>query len=161
MISKKDIDNLYVWAKQTKFLTKDAPTVSGYTNKKIHHYWLKSIAKTVLIRKKLMSDNIFLIYQNEDILYSGYSIFDSGTELGPHKDPNIYREPYKRIQIPVEIPDKDKCYMIWKGEKVTWEEGIPQVFEVMDYIHEGYNFSDGPMKFLFVDVKKESQIEIK
>ena len=31
MISKKDIDKLYVWAKQTKFLTKDAPTVSGYT----------------------------------------------------------------------------------------------------------------------------------
>ena len=34
-------------------------------------------------------------------------------------------------------------------------------FEVMDYIHEGYNFSDSPMEFLFVDVKKESQIEIK
>ena len=54
------------------------------------HYWLKSIAKTVLIRKKLMSDNVFLIYQNEDILYSGYSIFDSGTELGPHKDPKVH-----------------------------------------------------------------------
>jgi aspartyl/asparaginyl beta-hydroxylase (cupin superfamily) len=108
-----------------------------------------------------MSDNVFLIYQNEDILYSGYSIFDSGTELGPHKDPNIYREPYKRIQIPVRIPDKDKCYMIWKDKKVTWEEGVPQVFEVMDYIHEGYNFSDSPMEFLFVDIRKESQMEIK
>ena len=77
MISKKDIDNLYVWGKQTKFLTKAAPTVSGYTNKKIHHYWLKSTAKTVLIRKKLMSDNIFSIHQNEDILYSGYSFSNS------------------------------------------------------------------------------------
>jgi len=161
MISKKDIDNLYVWGKQTKFLTKDAPTVSGYTNKKIHHYWLKSTAKTVLIRKKLMSDNIFSIHQNEDILYSGYSVFDSGTELGPHKDPNIHREPYKRIQIPLYIPNKEKCYMVWNGKKVFWEEGIPQLFEVMDYIHEGYNFSDRPMEFLFVDVKKESQVEIK
>ena len=51
--------------------------------------------------------------------------------------------------------------MIWKEEKIYWNEGEPQLFEVMDYIHEGYNLSDEPMKFLVVDVKKEAQVQIK
>jgi len=80
--------------------------------------------------------------------------FEENTELKPHRDPNLYREPYKRIQIPLVIPDTEKCYMIWKGKKVHWTEGESQVFEVMDVIHEGYNYSDKPMKFLFLDVKK-------
>jgi len=67
---------------------------------------------------------------------------------------------YKRIQIPLEIPDQEKCYMIWQGQKVFWQEGIPQIYEVMDYVHEGANLSDAPMKFLFLDVKKETVVDI-
>ena len=44
--------------------------------------------------------------------------------------------------------------MIWKGEKVFWEEGVPQIYDVMDNIHEGYNYSDDDMLFLFVDIFK-------
>ena len=44
--------------------------------------------------------------------------------------------------------------MIWKGEKVTWEEGVPQIYDVMDHVHEGYNYSDDDMLFLFVDILK-------
>ena len=51
--------------------------------------------------------------------------------------------------------------MIWKGKKIHWSVGEPQVFEVMDYIHEGYNLSNDSMKLLFIDVKKETQVEIK
>lgn len=160
MITKKDLEILYKWASSANFPTKKAPTSEGYANKEIQFCWIKVIAKSITIRKKLMSDEVLKIYQNDDILFSMYSVFDEGTELGPHRDPNIYREPYKRIQIPLEIPDKEKCYMIWKGEKTYWEEGKPQLFEVMDYIHEGYNFSNKPMKFLFVDVKKNTEVEL-
>lgn len=159
MITKEDLNKIYKWSKETEFPFKKAPTTEGYSNKDIRHCWIKSTAKTVLIRKKLMPKEIFDIFKNDDILYSGYSIFDSGTILKPHKDPNIYREPYKRIQIPIIIPDKEKCYMTWNGNRVYWMEGIPQVYYVMDCVHDGGNLSDFPMEILFVDVKKNTKIE--
>jgi len=159
MISKNDLKFLYTWAKKTKFPLRKAPTTEGYCNKIIHHCWIKSTAKTVLIRKVLMNEEILKIFKNEDILYSGYSLFESGTILTPHKDPNIYREPYKRIQIPLTIPDKEKCYMTWKGKKIHWEEGIPQIYDVMDHIHDGGNLSKFPMEILFIDVKKSCIVE--
>lgn len=160
MITRVELQSLYEWAKQTEFPTKKAPTTDGYCNKQVSHYWLKGVGKSVMIRKKLMTEDIIKIHSNDDLLYSGYSSFDPGTILKPHRDPNIYREPYKRIQIPLEIPDKEKCYMIWKGEKVFWKEGVSKVYEVMDYLHEGANLSDAPMKFLFIDVKKDCVVDI-
>jgi aspartyl/asparaginyl beta-hydroxylase (cupin superfamily) len=108
-----------------------------------------------MVRKNLMKNEVVeKIYENDDILFSMIASFEENTELKPHRDPNLYREPYKRIQIPLVIPDREKCYMIWKGEKVHWTEGEPKVFEVMDVIHEGYNYSKSPMIFLFLDIKK-------
>ena len=159
MITQKDLKTLYNWAKDTKFPTKRAPTTRGYCNKDIHHYWLKSTAKSILIRKKLMTDEVIRIHQNEDILYSGYSLFDPGTVLKPHRDPNIYREPYKRIQMPLNIPNRDKCYMNWGGNRIHWEEGVCQVYNVMHNVHDGANLSDKPMEFLFVDVKLDTIVE--
>lgn len=153
MITKEEINCLYQWAKNTKFPTKKAPTTEGYSNKNIHHYWIKSTAKAVLIRKKLMTDRIYEIHENNEILYSGYSLFDPGTILKPHKDPLIYREPYKRIQIPITIPEQNKCYMTWKDEKIYWEEGSYKIFDVVNNIHDGGNLSNKPMEILFVDVK--------
>ena len=80
----------------------------GYSNKVIDYYWLKSVKKSVIIRRKYMTDDIFKIYENDEILFSNYTSFRGGTELYPHKDPDILRFPYKRIQIPLSIPDKNK-----------------------------------------------------
>ena len=168
MISKSDLDTLYNWAKECEFPMKTAPTVEGYSNKPISHCWIKaesvdkSGTKTVkYVRKKIIQDSKVLeIFDNSEILFATVSLFESGTVLGKHKDPSVYRCPYKRIQIPLVIPDKERCYMIWQDEKVFWSEGVPQVYEVMDYIHEGANLSDVPMKFLFLDVKKETIVDI-
>ena len=46
--------------------------------------------------------------------------------------------------------------MVWKGKKVFWTEGEPQVYDVMDHVHEGYNLSDDDMMFLFVDIEKRN-----
>lgn len=162
MITKNDLNLLYNWASNNNTLPlKKSPTSEGYCNKSTSYCWIKGVGKTTMIRKKLIQNELVeKIYENDDILFSMIALFEEGTELKPHKDPNIYKEPYKRIQIPLIIPNKEQCFMIWKGEKIYWIEGKPRIFEVMDYIHEGYNLSDKPMKFLFLDVKKSCQVEI-
>lgn len=160
MITRSDLNILYNWAKKVDFPLKKAPTTGDYSNKDIYISWLKGVGKTVTIRKKLMTEDVYKIFQNEDILYATYSVFSAGTILKPHRDPNVYRDLYKRIQIPLSIPDKEKCYMTWMGQKIYWEEGIPQVHYVMDHLHDGGNLSEYPMKFLMVDVKKNAEVEL-
>ena len=163
MITNLDITDLYNWAKNTEFPVKTAPTIEGYSNKPIDYYWIKSVKKSTLIREKLMTDRVREIYQNDNILFSNYAIFYAGTILKPHKDPNILRYPYKRIQIPLTIPNENDCYMQWvdvKDGKVTWEEGVPQVCDVMNHLHEAFNKSDKPMDILFVDVKHDTEVVI-
>lgn len=160
MITKNDLLKIYEWAKQTNFPLKKAPTTNGYSNKDIFICWLKGVGKTVTIRKKLMSNEIYDIMTNDDILYATYSLFESGTILNPHRDPNVYRERYKRIQIPLIIPDKEQCYMTWNNKKIHWEEGVPQVYPVMDHIHDGANLSNQSMEFIMIDVKKSAIVEV-
>ena len=47
-----------------------------------------------------------------------------------------------------------------KGGKIIWEEGKPQVCDVMHYTHQAFNKSEKPMNFLFVDVKLDTYVEI-
>ena len=165
MITQQDLTDLYEWAKDVDFPVKKAPTIDGYSNKSIDYYWIKHVQKLstkTLIREKLMTDRVREIYQNDDILFSNYVIFYPGTILKPHKDPDILKYPYKRIQIPLKVPDKDKCYMEWidKDEKIIWEEGQLQVCDVMNYMHRAFNKSDKLLEFLFVDVKSDTLVEL-
>lgn len=162
MITKYNLLELYKWAKSSYFPCKKAPTIEGYSNKVIDYYWLKSVKKTTIIRQKYMTESVYKIYQNEDILFSNYTSFRAGTELYPHQDPDILRFPYKRIQIPLSVPDKNRCYMEWidKDEKIIWEEGQPQVCDVMNYMHQAFNKSDKSLEFLFVDVKNDTLVEL-
>ena len=163
MLIRNDLKILYEWAKNTKFPCKKAPTIDGYSNKVIDYYWLKSVKKSTIIRQKYMSDEVYEIYKNEDILFSNYTSFREGTELYPHRDPDILRYPYKRIQIPLLIPDKNKCYMEWtdiKGGRMDWEEGVPQVCDVMRHTHQAYNKSDKEMVIMMMDVKMNTEVEL-
>ena len=163
MINKSELEILYNWARNVKFPVKKAPTIDGYSNKVIDYYWIKSVKKTTIIRDKLMTDEVRKIYQNKDILFSNYTIFYPNTILKPHKDPDILRYPYRRIQIPLVVPDTKKCYMEWidiKGGITMWEEGKPQICDVMRYMHQAYNYSDKPLEILFVDVEHNTQVEL-
>ena len=159
MITHLDIKKIYDWAKDTEFPLKKVPTARGYSNKDIHLCWLKGAGKKVLIRKKLMSDDIFEIFSKSEIIYASYSIFDSGTILNPHRDPDVYPKKYKRIQIPLEIPHEYHCFMIWRDKKIMWEECKHRTFPVMDVTHEGYNLSTKPMKFVMIDVEINTIVE--
>ena len=101
MISKIDLDILYKWASTSKFPLKKAPTTVGYTNKDIYICGLKYIRKNVNVRKSMMTDAVYNIIKNDNILYAVYSRFAGGTILTPHKDPDVYSDRYKRVQIPL------------------------------------------------------------
>ena len=162
MISKENLQELYKWGKETKFPLKKAPTIDGYSNMDIDYYWIKSVKKSTIIRSKFLTDEIKKIYENEDILFSNYVIFYAGTKLNPHKDPNILRYPYKRIQIPLNVPEGD-CYMQWtdlKFDKIKWKEGVSQICDVCNHRHEAYNNTTEPIEFLFVDVHKDAEVEL-
>ena len=158
MLTKDNLKELYKWASQSKFPLKKAPTTAGYSNKDIYICGLKYIRKNINIRKSLMTESVYNIMKNDEILYAVYSRFSGGTILKPHKDPDVYSDRYKRVQIPLDVT-KD-FYMVWKGENVYWENGVTQVYHVMDNIHSAFNNSDKTMKFLFIDVKLETEVEI-
>ena len=150
-----DLKYLYEWAAETEFPLRRSPTAVGYYNKDIYFCWLKALTnngggvRESVVRDQRARD----ILKSDEILVATIALFESGTELGPHKDPPVYDKKYRRIQIPLHIPSED-CYMIWRGRKVFWKEGKPQIFDVMDYVHEGYNYSPDDMIFLFIDIVK-------
>ena len=132
MITRKNLDDLYNWALKGNFPMKGNPTSPNYSNKKIYICQFKFVRKSMNIRKKLMTDEIYEIFKNDEILNSNYAIFAGGTILKPHIDPDIYTERYKRIQIPMKVPEGS--YMLWGKEKIIWKEGEPQCYPVMDYV---------------------------
>ena len=158
MITKSNLKELYEWASSSEFPLKKAPTTVGYSNKDIYICGLKYIRKNTNIRKSMMTDVVYNIMKNDEILYAVYSRFVGGTILTPHKDPDVYRDRYKRVQIPLNVT-RD-FYMIWKDKKIYWEDGVTQVFEVMDNIHQAFNNSDKTMEFLFLDVKMNTEVEL-
>jgi len=163
MITKDDLQTIYEWGKVTTFPLKKVPTAIGYSNKDIYISWLKGAGKRIMIRRKLMTDKVIKIFENEDIIYSTYSIFHAGTILTPHKDPDVYPQKYKRIQLPLKIPNPKDCYMEWinvKDGKMLWEEGVPQVCDVMNHLHEAFNKSNESMEFIMIDVKSDTEVEI-
>jgi hypothetical protein len=156
-MKRSDVDYLYEWATQTDFPLRRAPTAVGYSNKDIHFCWIKALTNNGGgVRRSVVKDpRAIEILDSDEILMAEVSVFESGTALGPHKDPPVYDKEYRRIQIPLYIPS-DKCYMVWEGKKVFWKEGEPQIYDVMDHVHEGYNYSDDQMIFLFVDIEKRN-----
>ena len=155
-MKRSDVDYLYEWASRTDFPLRRAPTAVGYSNKDIYFCWLKAQNKNGGgVRRSVVEDQrVIDILDQEEVIMVTVSLFESGTKLGPHKDPPVYGQAYRRIQIPLYIPSKD-CYMIWRGRKIFWQEGVPQIYDVMDHVHEGYNYSDDDMLFLFVDIFKD------
>ena len=155
-MKRSDVNYLYEWAARTDFPLRRAPTAVGYSNKDIYFCWLKAQNKNGGgVRCSVVKDQrVRDILNQDEIILATVSLFEAGTKLGAHKDPPVYGKKYRRIQIPLYIPCNKCCYMVWKGERVSWKEGEPQIYDVMDHVHEGYNYSDDDMIFLFVDIEK-------
>ena len=70
MITRKNLDKLYDWARDKSFPLKKAPTSTHYSNKDIYICGLKFVCKNTNIKKNLMSEEIYII--NRLILYNPY-----------------------------------------------------------------------------------------
>ena len=103
MITRNEIDELFEWASTTKFPLYKLNNPEYYSNKRIDYSWHKLVdhKNKSTIRRKFMTERIIEIHKNPDILWSAMGIFYAGTKVNKHKDPNIFSEPYKRIQIPI------------------------------------------------------------
>ena len=162
-MKKSDVDYLYYWASRTEFPLRKAPTSVGYAkdsntgdDKDIYFCWLKARRDTHGgVRESVVDDPRALeILQQEEILLATVAVFTPDTDLPKHKDPDVYDKPYRRIQIPLSVCPEQ--YMIWEetGETIHWQDGEPQVWDVMDHPHSGYNHSEEDMVFLFLDIQK-------
>lgn len=158
MILKTDLKILYYWAKEINFSTKNILLGSSkYWNKNVWMYPVK-ISKGKL-RTSIMTEEVSQILSNTDIITAFFILIQPHSIALPHVDPKIYKERTKRIQIPLSVPSGKETFMKYKDEKIYWEEGIPQIADVMTNVHEAQNLTDFPLKFLMLDVKFESVIE--
>tara|TARA_A100001234_G_scaffold40787_1_gene33055 strand:- start:722 stop:1192 length:471 start_codon:yes stop_codon:yes gene_type:complete len=156
MITNEELQIVYEWGMTTELPYRKAPTAVGYSNMDIYMAWLVGQHDGwKCVRESFIDDQrVIDILSKDEVLFATGAYFLPGTELGPHKDPPVYDQKYSRIQIPL-VVDPDNCYMVWKGEKKYWESGKFERYDVMDHVHEGYNFSEDPMEFIFIDVIKE------
>ena len=94
-----DLKYLYEWAAETEFPLRRAPTAVGYSNKDIYFCWLKALTnngggvRESVVRDQRARD----ILKSDEILVATIALFESGTELGPHKDPPVYDKKYRRV----------------------------------------------------------------
>ena len=164
MISKSDLERLYKWSQKTIFPFKKENITSKYMGYEILICYLKYGKKKTFYPHKQLTESIFDIVVSPEIFSLSYIKYPPRLKSKPHRDYNPYEKEFKRIQLPVRIPDNNthkECYIEWidSGERVYWREGEIEVFNVEE-LHHGENRSNQPMEFLYVDVNSETIIEL-
>ena len=81
MITRQEIDDLYEWAKITKFPLYKLNNPEHYSNKRIDYSWNKLVnhKNKSTIRRKFMTVRIIQIHENPEILWSAIGVFYAGT----------------------------------------------------------------------------------
>ena len=161
MITKQDLDSLYKWAKNTDFPLRNERITSKYMGYPLKICYIKGILGTRGIKEvkynRDLSGPVIDIIENKEILGVYFLSYPPNMTAPPHRDYNPHRQPYKRIQIPTKVEDG---YIEWTatGERVYWEEGKPEVFNVEEE-HQGANNSNTQMEFLYIDVKLDTIVK--
>ena len=154
MITKQELDSLYEWAKDTDFPLRNERITSKYMGYDLKICWIRSHN---LYPNKNISKDVKKIIENENILSVAFLSYPPNMTASPHRDYNPHRQPYRRIQIPTKV---ENGYIEWTatGERVYWEEGKPEIFNVEEE-HQGANNSNTRMEFLYVDIKLDTIVE--
>lgn len=164
MITSEEIDDLYNWAKITEFPLKREGITSKYMGYEILICYLKYGKKRIFYPHKSISESIFDIAVRPEIYSLLYIQYPPKLKAKPHRDYNPYGKEFKRIQLPIKIPNNNRdkeCYIEWidSKERVYWKEGKVEIFNV-DELHQGANNSNESMEFLYVDIKKDTEVEL-
>lgn len=157
MITKKDLSSLYEWARDTEFPLRNERITSKYMGYGLKICYIKGGVNLIQYPNKELSEPVIHIIENKEILGVYFLSYPPNMVAPPHRDYNPHRQPYKRIQIPTKVEDG---FIEWTatGEKVYWQEGKPEVFNVEEE-HQGANNSNTNMEFLYVDVKLDTIVE--
>ena len=161
MITKQQLTKLYHWGKKTIFPLKKEGITSKYMGYDVFISYAKYGKKQKRYRKKLFDDDIYEIIKNDEIYGVAYMKYSPHIDAKPHKDFNLWGKDFLRIQIPLKIPQGNKCYIefIETGERFYWQEEKVEIFNV-EKLHQGKNESDETMEFLYVDIKMDTKVEL-
>jgi len=161
MITKSHLQRLYQWSLNTDFPLKKEGITSNYMGYEILICYLKYGKKKIFYPHKSLSKSIFDIIVKPEIYSLTYIQYPSKLKAKPHRDYNPYNKKFKRIQLPIKIPNGNKSYIEWMdtGERVYWEEGKVEIFDV-ERLHQGANESDEKMNFLYIDVHLDLEVEL-
>ena len=160
MITKSDIEKLYIWGKKTNFPLRNEVITSKYMGYGLKICHLKIGKKKKMYPNKKLTDEVIDIIGSDDILGSYYLVYPPNMSAKAQIDYNPYNQKYLRIQIPIELSDGN-CYIEWidTGGKIYWEEGKAELFDV-EKLHQGANDGNKPMEFLYIDVRCDTVVEI-
>ena len=161
MITKSHLQRLYQWSLETEFPLKKEGITSNYMGYEILICYLKDGKKRIFYPHKSLSESISDIIVKPEIYSLTYIHYPPKLNAKPHRDYNPYNKKFKRIQLPIKIPDGNKCYIEWidTEERVYWQKGKVEIFDV-EKLHQGANESDQSMEFLYIDVKYDTLVEI-
>jgi beta-hydroxylase len=79
-----------------------------------------------------------------------FATLPPGAKLGRHRDPFAGS---LRYHLGLRTPNDDRCWIAVDGEKRSWRDGEPLVFDET-FVHEAYNGSDVTRLILFCDVER-------
>ena len=164
MITKLDLQRLYEWASNTNFPLNKKVLNKNIWDDEIIICYLKYGKKRIFYPHKSISESVFDIAVKSEIFGLTYIQYPPKLKAKPHRDYNPYGKEFKRIQLPIKIPNNNKneeCYIEWidRNKKVYWTEGKIEIFNVEE-LHQGANDSNETMEFLYIDVKLDAEVMI-
>ena len=164
MITKLDLQRLYEWASDTDFPLKKEGITSKYMGYEILICYLKYGKKRTLYLHKPISKSVFDIIVKPEILGVAYIKYPPKLKAKPHRDYNLHGKEFRRIQLPLKIPNNNKnreCYVEWvdTNKRVYWTEGKIEIFNVEE-LHQGANDANESMEFLYVDIDPNTEVEL-
>ena len=164
MITELDLQRLYKWALNTNFPLNKKVLNKNIWDDEIFICYLKYGKKRIFYPHKFISESVFNIAVKPEIFGLTYIQYPPKLKAKPHRDYNPYGKEFKRIQLPIKIPNNNKnneCYIEWidKNKKVYWTEGKIEIFNVEE-LHQGANNSNETMEFLYIDVKLDAEVMI-
>lgn len=107
----------------------------GYT----HESAKRTCPKTVEILSKVPSVNGAM-----------FSMLPPGGQLTRHLDPVACS---LRYHLGLKTPNDDRCYISVDGQKYSWRDGEPLLFDVT-YLHFAHNDADAPRLILMCDIDR-------
>ena len=122
MITKEQLTKLFYWGNRTTFPLRKEGITSKYMGYDVFVSYAKYGKNEKRYRKKLFDDDIYEIIKNDEIYGVAYLKYSAHVDAKPHKDFNLWGKDFLRIQIPLKIPQGNKCYIefIDTGERFYW-----------------------------------------